>query len=83
MNELLKKIYEQVISNEEETIKAGKRVDEWINKLTENYTNQLNSNDMEILKDLMYSVALKAQQEGFQLGMQFTIKIMQELFADS
>lgn len=82
MNDLLKKIYEQVLCQEEEIVKKGKYLDEWVNQLTKPYQSQLSSEKMEKLKDLMYSAAATAEREGFQLGVKFTIKIIAELYTD-
>lgn len=41
----------------------------------------LNDDEMEKLKDLMYSTAIKAEQEGLQLGIKIFIRLMLELFS--
>lgn len=82
MSELLLKIYERVISSEEATFKMELRVNDWVEKLTKDYKKQLREEEMEKLRDLMYSIALKAEQEGFQLGIQFTLQLIKELNTD-
>lgn len=82
MSELLLKIYQQVVSNEDEAVEMGMRVGEWVNQFTEPYQNKLNNDEMEKLKDLMYSTAIKAEQEGFQLGIKIFVRLMLELFSE-
>jgi hypothetical protein len=82
MSELLLKIYQQVIENEDEAVDAGRRIDEWINHLTEPYQDQLKADETEKLKELMYSTAIKSEQEGFQLGVIILVKLMTELLSD-
>lgn len=66
MNELLNKIFDNVISKEDDSIKMFKNVDEEIDKLIEPYMEQLSDEQLEEIKDLMYGTALIAEQEGFQ-----------------
>lgn len=82
MNELLLKIYENVISREEECLEMEKRMGEWISTLAEPYSEQLDAHKMERLKDFMYSTAIRAEQEGFQIGVKMTMKLILELLTD-
>lgn len=76
MKELLKKIFNNVISQEEDAIKILKHVDEEIDKLIEPYKEQFSDEQLEEIKDLMYGTALIAEQEGFQLGIFYAIKLL-------
>ena len=82
MNELLKKIYESVIYYEKDTVKMGSHVDVEIHKLIEQYADQLPSSDMEKIKSLLFQTALTAEQEGFQLGLKYALKILVDLLSD-
>lgn len=82
MNELLKKIYESVITYEKDTVEMGRRVDVEINKLIKPYAEQLTDKEMEQIKTLLYQTALTAEQEGFQLGIKYTLKILFNLLSD-
>lgn len=82
MNELLKKIYESVITYEKDTVEMGSRVDVEINKLIKPYAEQLTDKEMEQLKNLLYQTALTAEQEGFQLGIKYTLKLLFDLLSN-
>lgn len=49
MNELLKKIYNDVLVYEHDVVKTNRQVDEEINQLVEPYTKQISDNEMEKL----------------------------------
>ena len=77
MNETLKKIYEQIASKEDNAIKVLIDVDEAIKELTEEYEDKLNREELEKLQDLLFSAALFGEQAGFEIGMKFSVKMMQ------
>ncbi len=83
MSELLKKIYEDVIQHERVSVEMGNRVDRWVDTLTAPYKEQLNAEQMEQLRNLMYSTAIKAEEEGFQLGIRMIVKLVLEMVMDS
>ncbi len=82
MNERLKKIYEHIICREKEAIEMDKRVSVEIDMLSTPYIERLKETELEELKDLMYAAALTAEQEGFQLGMGYAIKLLISLLLD-
>ena len=77
MNELLK-IYENVVRHEEEATNMERRVTEDIIQLSKPYEEQLSSKELEKLQDVMFSVALTAEHEGFQLGVKYFAKLIAE-----
>ena len=82
MNELIKKIYEQIIYHEKEGIEMDKRVISEIDKLIIPYIGQLKETELEEIKNLMYATALTAEQEGFQLGVKYATKMLILLLFD-
>lgn len=82
MNELLKKIYNNVLVYEEQVTKISKVVDDEINTLIEPYQDKLSDTELEELKDLLSSTALVAEQTGFEIGMRFAIKLIVSMLAD-
>lgn len=82
MNELLKKIYNNVLVYEEQVINISKVVDDEINNLMEPHQNKLSATELEELKDLLSSTALVAEQTGFEIGMRFAIKLIVSMLAD-
>lgn len=82
MNELLKKIYQDVISNENDVVEIGRTLDNEVNNLIEPYISHFNDEDIAIVKDMMYSILLKAEQSGFQTGVRYTMKMLLYLLSD-
>lgn len=83
MSDLMKKIYEGVIQHERVAVEMGNRVDRWIDELTAPYKGQLDAGQMEQLRNLMYSTAIRAEGEGFQLGIRVIVKLVLEMVSDS
>ena len=83
MSELLRKIYEQAIQDKDIAVAMVRRVDDWAKSLTVPYKDVLDDDQMELLQNLMYSTAIKAEEEGFQLGIRMIVKLVLEILADS
>ena len=83
MSELLRKIYEQAIQDEDIAVEMGRRVDDWAKSLTVPYKDVLDEDQMELLQNLLFSTAIKAEEEGFQLGIRMIVKLVLEILADS
>ncbi len=81
MKELFNKIYDNVISYEEDTIEIGCVIDNEINNLIEPYKAQLTPTEMEVLHDLLCSISLTAKREGFLLGAKYSFKALLELLS--
>ena len=77
MSELLK-IFENVVRHSKEAADMEKRVNEEIIQLSKPYEEQLSSKELEKLQDIMFSVALTAEHEGFQLGVKYFAKLLAE-----
>lgn len=78
MNDLLLKIYENVIRFEKEAIQMEERVTEEVIQLSEPFKDKLSIDELETLQDAMFSVALTSQQQGFQAGAKFFAKLLAE-----
>lgn len=79
MDDLFKKIYENVIYYEDDTIKAREQLDTEVNNLLKPYSKQFNEEEIEIIKALMYQIALYSEKTGFWLGMKYTTKACMKL----
>ena len=75
MEELLKKIYKEIIYYEKDTLEMDKRISEALDKITEPYINNISDEEIAMLKSLLYQAALLAQTEGFYLGMRYMLKL--------
>lgn len=79
MNNLLKKIYNDVLVYESDIVKINKHVDEEINQLVKPYTKQLSDKEMEKLNDLLSVAVMTAEQAGFENGVRFAVKLLYSL----
>lgn len=82
MNKLLKKLFDNVINNEKETIEVNKQIDNRIHTILDQYKEELTEEELEKFSSHLYYVALVAEQEGFQLGMKYLFKIAISLLSD-
>lgn len=82
MDELIKKIYMEVILYEDDVLKSGKQLDKEVADLLKTYEDELDEKHMEIVKTLMYQTILIAEQEGFWLGIKYAVKLMVEILSD-
>lgn len=79
MNELLKKIYNDVLVYEHDVVKTNRQIDEEINQFVEPYTKQVSDDEMEKLKEMLSMVGLTAEQTGFENGVRFAVKLLYSL----
>ena len=83
MSELLKRIYENVIRYEKESISMEKRITKAVDAICKPYKGKLSADELEELQDIMFEIALSGEQEGFQLGvMCFTKLLIECLFSN-
>lgn len=82
MNDLLKKIYNNVLVYEHDVVKTNLQVDKKINQQVEPYTSQSSDEDMEKLNDLLSMAVLTAEQAGFENGVRFAVKFLYSLLCD-
>ena len=79
MNNLLEKIYTDILVYESDVVKINKQVDEEINRLVKPYTKQLSDKEMEKLNDLLSVAVMTAEQAGFENGVRFAVKMLYSL----
>lgn len=82
MRELLMKIYQEVISKEEEVIETDRRTNECIEEYISRYDEVFSEKDMERLRDCVYYAVLISEREAFYIGMKYTLKIMLSLLTE-
>ncbi len=80
MGELLLKIYEQVVSEDKSTYQGRKRVEECVEELIRKHVGDFGQEEAQAVRELAYAAGLKAEQQGFQLGVQFAIRLFLELY---
>lgn len=81
MNNLLLKIYENVIRYEKEAISMEKRITKEVDAICKPYKGKLSADELEELQDILFEIALSGEQEGFQLGVLSLIKLLIEILS--
>ena len=79
MEDLLLKIYQSVVCNEESSIKMAEKYDKQIDEILESYKEDVVSVDEEQLKALLYDVAYVTEEGGFVLGARFMARFIFEI----
>lgn len=82
MNDSLRKIYDTIICYEDETIEAGKRLDDEVKNVIMPYEKKLNINELEELKALLYGISNYSEREGFILGVKWAVKLLMEILSN-
>lgn len=82
MNELFRKIYNDVLVYEHDVVKINKQVDKEINQFIELYKKQLQDDELEKLNDILSTVILTAEQAGFENGVRFAVKLLYSLLSN-
>ncbi len=81
MNNLLERIFDEIIYHEEDSWLITQNIEKHIDELITPYKDTLSQKDIEKLKDLMYCSAKNAEQEGFELGMKYLTKFIMNLLS--
>jgi hypothetical protein len=76
------KIYQEVICHEKDAVEMEHVLDAEIKRLTAPYAGKFDSQEMEVMENLMYAIELKAEQEAFQLGMSYAFKLFFQMMND-
>ena len=83
MRELFKKIFEHIISREEETYQMDKRLGDCMEEYISRYQGRFSEKDMEALRDCVYYAILLTEEESFYLGMKYMAKMLLSLLEES
>ena len=83
MNELLEKIYEKVISQEEDTMEMDRRINTCMEEYISQYENDFSQQDRERIRDFVSYAVLLSEKEAFQRGVKYTVKMLLSLLNDS
>ena len=82
MEELIKKIYVEIISYEKDVLRTGAELDQEVVNLIKPYQEELDEKSLEIVKTLMYQAILVAEQTGFWHGTKYAVKLMMKILSD-
>lgn len=81
MEDLLVKIYQLIICNESDSTQLAEKYDEKIESVLEPLKENMNEDDAEKLREIIYEVAYITEQGGFMLGARFMAKLISEITA--
>lgn len=82
MNNVWNKIFEDIIRYEKEGVEMEQHLDKQIQAIIDKYAKQTTEDQIEKLRNHLSYIALIAEQEGFQLGVRFAIKLLLSLIKD-
>ena len=83
MRELFRKIYENIISKEEDTFQMDKRLGDCMEEYIAQHKEHFSESDMEIIRDCVYYAILLTEEEAFYLGVKYTANMLLTLLSDS
>lgn len=81
MNDLLEKIYENVIRQEDDTLDMEKRINDCMEEYISHY-DDISEKDKERIRDIVYYAVLTSEKEAFQLGIKYAVKMLISLLTD-
>lgn len=82
MERIIREIFEKVIIYERDFIKMDRKVAGEIRRLADQRLSRSNGEQKEKAYDMMYEVALRAEEEGFMLGFKYALKLIAVVLRD-
>lgn len=76
---LLKKIFDDVIAYEAEAIEIRSSIEDEVKKLIPPYVSKIDDKEKEAFEDMCYDISYFAELGGFRLGMKYAVKILTEI----
>lgn len=76
---LLKKIFDDVIAYEAEAIEIRSSIEDEVKKLITPYVSKIDDKEKEAFEDMCYDISYFAELGGFRLGMKYAVKILTEI----
>ena len=78
MEELLSKIYDQVVYFEPDAIELSKKFAEEVSGLVAPLREAMSEDELENVKSMIYSATYSSQKHGFCLGVHAAVKVLLE-----
>ena len=82
MDDILSKIYKDILIYDKDTVQLNKAMNEEVLSLLVEYKEQLTHIEQDIAKEILYAVVPIAEQTGFKIGMRFAWKLLLSLLSD-
>lgn len=78
MESLLSRLYDKVICQSEESVAFEIRYDEIVTELVKPLYESMSEDEVEEIRELIYSVSYSAEKYGFYLGIHTAVKFITE-----
>lgn len=82
MEDLLSKIYKELLIYDKDTVQLNKAMNEEVLSLLDEYKEELTNIEQDTAKEILYAVVPIAEQTGFKIGMRFAWKLLLSLLSD-
>jgi len=82
MDDILSKIYKDILIYDKDTVQLNKAMDEKVLSLLVDYKEQLTNIEQDTAKEILYAVVPIAEQTGFKIGMRFAWKLLLSLLSN-
>lgn len=82
MDDLLSKIYKEVLIYDKDTVQLNKAMNEEVLLLLDEYKEQLSNIEQDTAKEILYAVVPIAELTGFKIGMRFAWKLLASLLSN-
>ena len=76
---LLKKIFDDVICYEEEAMEIRRSIEDEVKRLITPYVSKMDEKEKESFEDMCYDISYYAELGGFRLGLKYAVKILTEI----
>lgn len=82
MDDILSKIYKDILVYEKDTVQLNKAMNEEVLSLLDEYKEQLTNAEQDTVKEMLYAVVPIAEQTGLKIGIRFAWKLLLSLLSD-
>ena len=78
MQDMWNKLFDKVVFYEPDCIKVGRMLDEEANAILEPLKESMSETELEVIRDMIHSIAFSAQKYGFNLGIRTALTMFVE-----
>lgn len=83
MQNLLESIYDNVIYCTGYVQRMEKELEDEIEKILEPCKGNLNKEEEEMIRSMMYAIEMKAMKKGFKQGVRSSVSLLKEILKES
>ena len=78
MQDMWNKLFDKVVFYEPDCIKVWRMLDEEVNAILEPLKESMSETELEVIRDMIHSIAFSAQKYGFNLGIRTALTMFVE-----